>query len=77
MVVMAVRLEDALDLVDADAERIEDGLQIGSGVDQVKPAFVHQDARHARPFRVPAVALACVQYGEVLPLDVVEIEPVG
>ena len=77
VVVMAVRLEDAVDLVDADAERGQRVFDVRAGIDQVHASLEEHDAAHRRAVHVPAVAVAGVRHGEVVGLEQIVAQGVG
>jgi len=74
VVVVSMCVEDARDLVHADAEGVQAVHDVRAGVDEVHLALEHQNARHGRTVGVPAVALARVQHGEVVAPDLVEAQ---
>ena len=70
MVVMGVRMKNTLDFVDTDPERSEVVEDVRPGIDQIDSALIHQDAGHAGPVFVPAVAFTGVDDGEILSWNV-------
>ena len=74
VVVVGVGVEDAVDLVDPDAQGHQAVEDVGTGVDEVDLALEHEDARHAGPVGIPSVALPGVDHGEIFPADEVESE---
>ena len=77
VVVVGVGVEDAGDLIDADAQGVQAGQDIRPGVDEVDLALEDDDAGHGRAVGIPAVALAGMHHREVVALDVVEAQHIG
>ena len=67
-------MEDTLDLVDADSQRIQREQDIGTGIDQIDLALKHDDGGHAGPVDVPAVALAAMDHREIFPAQLIETQ---
>ncbi len=77
VVIMRVRLEDALDLRDADAQALDAVENVRARVYQVGLPLEDENTRHRRPVRVPPVALPRVDDGEVATVNPVEAQGVG
>ena len=77
MIVLAMGVENAFDLVHTDTEcgqRIGD---IRAGIDQVYLTLKDDHTRHARAIDFPAVALARMDHREIIAVDAFESEWVG
>ena len=77
MIVVAMGVENAFDLVHTDTEcgqRIGD---IRAGIDQVFLTLKDDHTRHAKVVDVPAVALARIDHREIIAVDAFESERVG
>ncbi len=62
-------VEDAFDLIDIDAQRIEAVRNVGSSVNQVDASLKCDDAGHAGAVGIPSISLARVCDCEVISTD--------
>ena len=69
MVIVRMGVEDALNLIDVDAQRVETVRNVGPSVNQVDTSLKCDDASHAGAVGIPSIALARVCDCEVIATD--------
>ena len=77
MVVVGMRMKDALDFADIDAQRLERIDDAGACIHKVIAALEHDNACHALPAQIPAVALPAMYDAEILGVYLVVARRIG